>query len=151
MPLSVGNGKKGRPSQPQVFSGQHLCSEFSLETGTEQTWPACGWLDLTRQCHISCRNDALCAHAAQSDGTYMYDQFSLMLVSVLLSIPLAYKGWLCHEGEINPTQRRAKSLQKPFSLLFRSLSGWEGRSGAVLVPLGVSTAMLVRTLWVRRT
>lgn len=65
-----------------------------------------------------------------------------MLVSVLLSTGLAYKGWFCHEGEINPTQKRARSLQKPFSLLFRSLSGWEGRSSAVLVSLRVSTAML---------
>lgn len=53
---------------------------------------------------------------------------------------------LCHEGEINPTQKRARNFQKPFSPLFRSLNGWEGRSSVVFVPLGVSTAMLAEDL-----
>lgn len=43
----------------------------------EQTWPACGWLDLMRKCHVSCRNDALCAHAARGGGTYMSGHVTL--------------------------------------------------------------------------
>lgn len=99
--------------------------ESSLEERVEQMWSACGWLGPARQRYVACRKD----DPLPREGGLCV-QPPLLSARFSAAVPQLSTGLygLCHEGERNPAQERARRLQKLFSLFLRWLGNWEGRN-----------------------